>query len=282
LLIEANVTRAAERVNVGQPAMSASLAKLRRHFKDPLLIRDGRGMTLTPFAASLLEPVNQAVDSMQQVMGHHVAFDPVSLRRTFTVVTSDYVTMVLIKPFLKSIMDVAGGVVLNVVAPGPQMLSWLRRVECDLLIAPREVLPQELAQDIVNYPNRDLLTDRFVLVADQDNTALGDSVSPGELAELPFIDATPHLGPADRNVNALRCICAGNFTSPMHMVAGTPLTTLVQSRLYEALGARFGLRAIPLEEQQSVTEAMYWHPRHTSDPAHMWLRRKLSEVAARL
>ena len=280
LLLEASVTRAAERSNVGQPAMSASLAKLRRHFKDPLLTRAGRGMKLTPFAVSLLELVNQAIDSMQQVMGHHATFDPGTLRRTFTVVTSDYVTIVLLKPFLQSIVDSAPGVTFDLVAPGPQMLSALRRVECDLLIAPQKVLPPEMAQDIAGYPSRDLLTDQLVVVADEGNTALGASVSLQALAGLPFIDATPNLGLSGDGVNTTMCSCPGNFGAPMHLVAGTSMVTLVQSRLYEAFGARCGLRAVPLKEHLWLTEAMYWHPRHTADPAHMWLRGKLSEVAA--
>ena len=282
LLVEANVTRAAERTNVGQPAMSASLAKLRRHFKDPLLVRVGRGMKLTPFATSLLELVDQAVDSMQQVMGHHAEFDPGTLRRTFIVVTSDYVTIVLLKRFLQSIVDAAPGVALKVVPPGPHMLSALRRVECDLVIAPHEVLPPDLARDIVSYPNRVLFSDRFVVVADQDNTALGGSLSLQALSKLPFIDATPDLGLTDKGVNATMCVSAGNFATPMHLVAGTSMVTLVHTRLYEAFGVDCGLRAIPLKEKVSLIESMYWHPRHTADPAHMWLRGKLADVAASL
>ena len=278
LLLEASVTRAAERSNVGQPAMSASLAKLRRHFKDPLLTRVGRSMKLTPFAVSLLELVNRAIDSMQQVMSHHATFDPGTLRRTFRVVSSDYVTIVLLKPFLQSIVDSAPGVTLDIVAPGPQMLSALRRVECDLLIAPRKVLPPEMAQDVAGYPSRDLLTDQLVVVADQENTALGASVTLEELAGLPFVDATPDLGLPD----AARCISAGSFGVPMVLVSGTSMVTVVQSRLYEAFGARCGLRAIPLKEHLWLTEAMHWHPRHTADPAHAWLRGKLSEIAASL
>lgn len=61
LLIERNVTRAAARLSVGQPAMSASLARLRRHFDDPLLARNGRGYVLTTLAESLVDPVRAAV-----------------------------------------------------------------------------------------------------------------------------------------------------------------------------------------------------------------------------
>ena len=274
LLSEASVTRAAERANVGQPAMSGSLAKLRKHFKDPLLIREGRSMKLTPFAESLLELVNQAVGSMQRVMRRNAAFAPDTLRRTFTVITSDYVTIVLLKPFLQSIVDTAPGVTLNVVAPGPHMLPALGRAECDLVLAPPEMLPSDGA----DYPNRVLFTDQFVLVADQDNTAVGESVSRQALADLPFVDA----GPLDQGVGATGRISTGSFGASMQLVAGTPMVTLAQTRLYEEFGARYGLRAIPLQEQLSSTVAMHWHPRHTTDPAHVWLRSRLSELAASL
>ena len=278
LLAEANVTRAAERANVGQPAMSASLAKLRRHFENPLLTRDGRGMKLTPFAVSLLDVVNQAVDSMQQAMGHHAAFDPGTLRRTFTVITSDYVTIVLIKPLLQSIVDVAPGVTLNVVPPGPQMLSTLRRGETDLVVAPPEMLPPDAA----SYPNRTLFTDRIVLVAGEDNTAVGENVSLSALAGLPFVEAAPGLGLPEEGLNTTSRISTGSFGASMHLVAGTSMVTLAQNRLFEAFGVQCGLRAISLKEQLSSTEAMYWHSSHTADPAHMWLRAKLRDVAASL
>jgi len=177
----------------------------RRHFKDPLLTRDGRGMKLTPFAESLLELVDQAVDSMQQVMGHRAVFDPGALRRTFTVVTSDYVTIVLLKPFLQSIMDEAPGVTINVVALGAHTQPALRRGECDLVVAPREVLPQDMA----GYPHHMLFTDQFVIVADQDNTALNGGLSLQALRGLPFVDATPDLDLHDQGVNATRCISTG-------------------------------------------------------------------------
>ena len=276
LLVEANVTRAAERANVGQPAMSASLAKLRRYFKDPLLARDGRDMKLTPFAESLLELVDQAVDHIQQVMGHHAVFDPGTLRRKFTVITDDYVTIVLIKRFLQAIVDEAPGVTINVVAPGPHMLSALRRGECDLVVASPEVLPPDAA----SYPNRVLLTDRFVVVADKDNTAA--SVSLQALAGLPFVDATAGRGLHDHGIDAPSRISTGSFGASMHLVAGTSMVTLTQTRLFEAFGAQCGLRAIPLKEKLSLTEAAYWHPRHTPDPAHMWLRSKLSDIATSL
>src|SRR3978361_1311412 len=69
LLSERNVTRAAERTSVGQPAMSASLARLRKHFDDQLLVRVGRGLMPTPLAESLVGPVRDALAAAEVVMG---------------------------------------------------------------------------------------------------------------------------------------------------------------------------------------------------------------------
>jgi len=278
LLVEANVTRAAERTNVGQPAMSASLARLRRHFNDPLLVRDGRDMKLTSFAASLMEPLNQVLGSMHALMETHATFDACALRRTFTIVTSDYVTIVLIKPLLQDIAEVAPGVAFNILPPSMSMPSLLRRVECDMVIAPRSLLPQ----DMLSYQNRDLFTDRFVVVADKDNATIGDSLSRDELTRLSYIDSLQDLELPDRRMPITMSMSAGNFTAPMYLVAGTRMVTLVQARLFELFGPRCGLRAVPLEEELPLTEAMYWHPKYTADPAHIWLRARLHDIAVSL
>ena len=74
LLAERNVTRAAERMSLGQPAMSAALARLRKQLGDPLLIREGRTYRLTTLAESLIEPVREAMVAAEQVLGARQPF----------------------------------------------------------------------------------------------------------------------------------------------------------------------------------------------------------------
>src|SRR5580692_6360726 len=88
LLHEKNVTRAAERVFVSQPAMSAALQKLREFFDDQLLVRVGRDMQLTPRGLSLVEPVREALLRIQATLGTQPTFDPATVRRTFTLIVS--------------------------------------------------------------------------------------------------------------------------------------------------------------------------------------------------
>ncbi|WP_206795982.1 LysR family transcriptional regulator [Amycolatopsis sp. MtRt-6] len=262
LLVEANVTRAAERTGVTQPAMSGSLARLRRHFGDPLLTRDGRGMKLTPFGAALVEPVNHAVDALRSALGGRRTSMPRPAGRTFTIATSDYVSIILVKPLLQALRAAAPDVSLKIVPTGEDILSPLDGDTCDLLIAPRSLVPQGK----VNHHSRHLCTDTFVAVADAGNATLGESIRHNR--EVPGIEAG--------------CYTAGSFVARMCLVADTPMITLVPARLYELLGRKIGLRAIPLETEVSLHETMYWHPRHNADPDHIWLRDKLSDVARSL
>src|SRR5579863_2468443 len=89
LLHEKNVTRAAERVFVSQPAMSAALQKLRDYFDDSLLVRVGRDMELTPRGLSLVEPVREALLRIQATLGTQPTFEPGTARREFTIIVSE-------------------------------------------------------------------------------------------------------------------------------------------------------------------------------------------------
>src|SRR6266567_4711029 len=102
LLEESNVTRAAARVGIPQPAMSNSLARLRRHYKDELLVRTGNGYELTPLARSLLPSVQEST----RLIGH--AFVPAQRQapvgeHTFTICLSDYSMAVLAQPLLRRV-----------------------------------------------------------------------------------------------------------------------------------------------------------------------------------
>ena len=95
MLEEANVTRAGERIGMAQPAMSTALARLRRHYRDDLLVRVGRDYELTPFARSLLPVVEQTMPLIEQALALSDDFDPATSTRAFSITMSDYAFSVL-------------------------------------------------------------------------------------------------------------------------------------------------------------------------------------------
>src|SRR5690625_2212166 len=162
LLNERSVTRAAEVMAVGQPAMSASRARLRRHYRDPLLVREGRTYALTPLAESLLDPTRSAVAAVATVLERAPHFEPATDRRTFTVVASDYMLVVLLSRAITTLTTEAPGIQMSVLPIGQESTDLLRRQRVDLVIAPAEVVPHD--QPFATAP---LLTDQYALVADQ-------------------------------------------------------------------------------------------------------------------
>jgi DNA-binding transcriptional LysR family regulator len=86
MLDEKNITRAAARLGISQPALSAQLARLRDVFDDPLLTpaTSGKGMVLTPRGSELREPLRLALQQLENVLSKPSAFDPAKSDRTFT------------------------------------------------------------------------------------------------------------------------------------------------------------------------------------------------------
>jgi DNA-binding transcriptional LysR family regulator len=95
LLAERNVTRAGERIGVSQPAMSAALARLRRHFGDELLARKGSGYELTVLGVVLLDRTEVACGMLELVFGSQARFDPAREHREFVLFSSDYAVTVI-------------------------------------------------------------------------------------------------------------------------------------------------------------------------------------------
>src|SRR3954469_8662053 len=90
LLTERSVTRAAERLHLSQPALSASLASLRTHFNDPILARRGNTYELTPFALRLAEHTTTALEAARRVFESQATWTPAESTREFSLYGSDY------------------------------------------------------------------------------------------------------------------------------------------------------------------------------------------------
>ncbi|TPG37284.1 LysR family transcriptional regulator [Mycolicibacterium hodleri] len=288
LLEERNVTRAAERMSVGQPAMSAALARLRRHFDDPLLVRDGRTYLLSTFAQSLLEPVREAMSALDTATSTQRGFDPATETRTFTIATSDYAALVFMRPLLARLAHEAPQVRLRLVPIRLGMGDALRRGSLDLVI-----LPMELADDLHGLPRKALFEDRFVLAADRDNPALAgipgldDSDRPEAraaitldlLTRLPFVAITGEMPPLvdirlrEQGIELRVDVTTEAFVIAPMLLRDTPLVSLVQERLARLVAEQAHLRLYPSPiEVGTIIEAMHWSPRSSDDPAHRWLR----------
>ena len=101
LLREHSLTRSAQVLGVTQPALSKTLARLRRYFDDPLFVRVSLRMEPTPKALQLQAPIAAILDSMRTLRSEHVPFDPKVSNRTFNFCVVDAGVIKLLPPLLK-------------------------------------------------------------------------------------------------------------------------------------------------------------------------------------
>jgi DNA-binding transcriptional LysR family regulator len=284
LLAERNVTRAAERLSIGQPAMSAALNRLRKLFDDPLLSRVGSELAATPLAETLVRPVQEAISAIQSVLSVRGSFDPETDHRTFTLVASDYVGLVLLQPLMRK-LTAAPRVRLVVRPVTPDFFSDLRRDQIDLALVPQELMPER-----VGLPHEDLFRDRYVCAVDAANRVIGETMTVEQFSRQPHLASSggplPALG--QRQLGSLGLFPAAEVSTQTSLLApfllaGTDMVTLVLERLGRKLEVAAGIRLVePPVLLQTITETMYWHPRRADDPSHRWLREQVRRTAQEL
>ena len=285
LLTERSVTRAAEQLGLSQPATSAALAKLRRHFGDELLTRVGHGYQLTPLATQLVERTAAAVGATQRVFSSLPDFDPASSDREFTIVMSDYVLTVL-GPTLSRLLDAQAPRVRLHVEPTTKdnvdtAAESLRTT--DLL-----VLPHGIVSDL---PYQDLYQDDWACLVSADNTDVGDELTMDQLARMPWV-LTYHRGTASSTAaRELRThgvelnvrMVIESYAALPALIAGTDRVALVQRQLGRIMTATHPVRMIACPfEAAPLIEALWWHPVHERDAGHQWLRQQFVNAARQI
>ncbi|MFI7067487.1 LysR substrate-binding domain-containing protein [Kribbella sp. NPDC050124] len=286
LLQTRNVTRAGEQLNLSQSSMSAILARLRTAFDDPLLVKTGREMTLTPYAESLIEPVQQILTDIERVVTHRPGFDPSIDGRTFTVVASDYSTLFLLRPLLEQLEAEAPNVTLEVHPLLDDYADRIKHDDADLLV----VSEQLAAEFLPEYPRRTMFRDRFVVAAWKGNEALTDDTTLEDFALMRFAQYVTgqRLNLADKALDDLGVVrqvevrTASQLLVPF-LLTRTPLVALIPERLARATREPAELRYIdPPVPLPVISDACLWHPRRTGDPGHQWFIRRLSDLASSL
>jgi DNA-binding transcriptional LysR family regulator len=288
LLEERNITHAGARMMVSQPAMSGSLGRLRTHFDDELLVRSGREFELTPLAERLRPLVAEAVEAAEALLGTQREFEPAQSRRVFAVSVSEYAMTVLAEPLTRTILQQAPGCSVSfdpIPARSEDLDHHLMRR--DLVVGPVGFGLPGLSQP--------LFTDHLVCLVDRDNPRLRDgALTHDDLREMPHAVAefsaagdrkrpleivAEEWGLADRLVQ----VTVTSLLTLPFAIAGTGLCAFVPSRLAERCLDVLGLAVAetPLD-QVEITEAAHWHPRRAQEPAGIWLRELLYDVAVQL
>ena len=280
LLRERNVTRAAERIGVTQPAASAALLRLRRHFADELLVRNGAQFVLSPLAEQLagqVEPVCEGLEALFVTTGEFRAEDS---RREFTLLMPDYVVCALGETLSRSMYEAAPGTRLHVKLVNESLpadpLETLRVID-GIISVPTQALHTAGIRDL------ELFRDRWVCVLDRDNPA-AERFELRDLERLPWVvphhpdGGYPASYPLTPLLARLSCrprvaVRVDSYRATPYFVAGTDRVAVMQRRLASTFADHPDLRLVECPgAPPEIVECLWWHQRLDDDPAHRWLR----------
>lgn len=283
LLEERNVTRAAERLHVSQSAMSIALARLRRHYDDPLLVRQGNRHDLTPLAERLLGALPQAIAETEQIFRLQSRFDPVTSTRSFVIAGVDYAIAHIAPELTRIVAREAPNVRFEFPAADAALVNGLPG---SLRTIDGAILPHGY---LVDQPHLDLVTDRWVCLVDA-ASALGDQPTADELLTRPWVhNLAPRegMGPARQQLQfrgidiSIAAVTPHFFVMPS-LIVGTDRVALVPegfARMAVRMEPRLRL-VVPPVDLDPVRDAFWWHADRAHDAEHVWLRGVLDRVGA--
>jgi len=283
LLRERHVTRAAERLEIGQSSMSVSLAKLRDLFGDELLMRTGTGWMPTELALMLWPRVQEAIAALERVL-EPPRFDAATASHTFRLIVIDYIDLLMMPAVMRRIRQEAPGVKLHVMQTNPHHFGEMMAAgELDLALTYFPGAPDYLK-------GRKLFSDRFLGLCASNHPVLGRTLDVAGFCALPHVTIEP-VSAQIYNVQIDAALEPYGLRRHVQMIKPSFLAlpfVLETSDMVASVPARLARR---MERMAAVTPfdlplelplfdvRMLWHPRTDHSPAHEWLRELMRDCA---
>lgn len=286
LISERSVTRAAERMDMSQPAMSAALRRLREAIHDPLLVRTTRGMVPTPRAEELAGVVGFHLRGLSAALVESELFDGRTARAKITIATTDFTGVLLLPRVMARLRQDAPGINILVRLPDPNHIrEWLEDGQCDLAVGFFPNLAEGLRVSVLfDEPLKCLVSRSHPSIKDALSLAqymeashivFGSPFSTISTVDQAIDQALSHLGLA-RTVS----IQLPSILLPPHVASQTDLIATTPARL-----AKYFATILPVSlftppfEIPSLPFSLVWHERCHRIGAHHFVRQLLREVA---
>jgi DNA-binding transcriptional LysR family regulator len=287
LMIERNVTRAAKRIGLSQPAMSNALSRLRRTFDDPLLMRSPEGMAPTAAAQSLIVPVRAALAQLRAALEAKPAFDPTASKRTFHLSTSDHVEITLIAPLLTRLLPQAPRVSLRVTRPRAIFQPPSAQALADSLDLAIGFFPDVPGLD-ASIHSEVLWEEKSVVLARKAHPRIKGKLTLRQFAtehHAAVFYKTEGQGFIDtlleqKGLARRAAVIVPHFASIPFVVAASDLIATVPERTADHFAKQLKLQVLPAPLAiPPFRMTMLWHERMEADLAHAWLRGLMVETA---
>ena len=286
LMTSGNVTRAAEKLRLGQPAVSHRLARLRALLRDALFVPTPRGLVPTARARQLAERARPLLEEARDMLLPGASFEPATWSGSFRIGLPDTLEMILVPPLTAELHATAPGVRLTLLAAS----DWRQAVDAvehgglDLYVG--------FAADLKPWHRSVKLWDEGFLALFSPRLKLKTPLSLKDFLRHRHIMATPREGSIDgrtdrvlAKLNKKRAVAIStpHFLAVPHMLPAAPLIAVMHARPAKQLASTHGLIASPLPfDMGTFPEMLVWHASNDAEPPQSWLRNTIATLAKRV
>jgi len=282
LMEERNVTRAADRLGITQPALSNALSRLRVVMRDPLFVRERYGMQPTQMALELAPVIATALAAIDGVVLGQQEFDPVQADLSFTIAPNSYVEYVLMPAIVAKLREMAPGIRLRLTPFGNDLVETGVMSGTTAMVLGRIVEPPD------NLVVQHLMDEGLACVVRADHPEISDSLSKEQYERLRHVNVVPHgrlraglfQALEKRGLRREVAVSVTHFLAVPEMIAVTDYCATLPRLICRHLVADRRLKIVPAPvDLGSFPVDLAWHVRHRNDPAHRWLRSLIADVA---
>jgi DNA-binding transcriptional LysR family regulator len=280
VLRERSVTRAAERLCLSQPAVSHALNRLRQLLDDRLFVRGPAGMEPTPRALQLAVVLQRTLEDLRNAV-QPVGFDPAASQRMFRIAVNNYAAAVVAPGLVRACRIAAPGVRLSIRPSGSMELEGaLERGELDLAVSARSLGSSRITSHTI-------FMDDYVALTRRDHPSVAGPLTLEAFARLPRVtvsssgDDTSFVEKSLATAGLRQEVVAdAPYLSLVVLLATTDMVALLARRFAEAVAAKPAMMVSDLKfATPAIPCVISWRRHLEDDPAHIWLRRMIAEVA---
>jgi DNA-binding transcriptional LysR family regulator len=269
-----NISRAAEKLAMSQPAVSNQLARLRELLDDPLFARGRRGVEPTVKAQTMIGPVREALGLIGRQFGDAAEIDLATYRRTFRISVPEVLEPILMSPIINLIAECAPGITIEGIQPRPEFAQDILSGTLDLACYGYPINSPEIS--VMPVVPVDL-----VVIARRNHPRIGKAIDAGALSSLGFVALASDLRQMtmiDRDLllhGIKRRVVYGvpRLWSIAPLVADSDLIAFMPRPFAAYLASKFDLDIYePPVSLPGMQIYMAWHIKMDGDPGHKWLR----------
>ena len=280
LIIDKSVTRAAEQLNISQPAMSHALKRLRKTFDDELFVRAHQLMEPTPLAMQLADPICEALNALQHAVQINRTFDAQNSEREFVIAMTDIGISLFMPRLMKMLTDIAPRIRIRVVQIGETLIEAMISRSVDLTIG---FVPQLQS----GFYQRQLFKHDYVCIHRQSHPVSEESITPDIFSKLRHISVVAaHTGHNEINsyfsqagISREIYLEVPQFSSLFSIVESTDFVAIVPRRLAECYQKNYDIDFfIPPLTLPLIPVNIFWHSRYHKEVGNIWMRNLLVQL----